>query len=374
MTKELQHRLVRIAIVAVIFLLFGVMFLPFFTPLLMAALFAFALDRVVQKYGIKKSSRRVPALLILGGIVLFVTLPLALIGYRLALLAGEVARFRDGNSTVFASLESFIQRVSAFVDKTMVMFDGKAPEFNHMDFLTAAGSWLLAQTAPLASRAPELVLDLFVFSAALYVLLTEAKFIRRSISRFQILKEEELSQIITVVQKTSYITLVVSAVVGGVQALIVALGGVIFGFPEFLLLFVLTFFCSLIPVIGAAPIGLLLGVLALAQGNTGSAIGLLVVSLVAGSVDNVLKPYLVSSASEESLNPVISLLAIIGAVLVYGLPGLLLGPILTELAMKIIPILFYEEEVESAAADSAKGTGELARAGGDAPPVGKGPL
>jgi predicted PurR-regulated permease PerM len=79
----------------------------------------------------------------------------------------------------------------------------------------------------------------------------------------------------------------------------------------------------------------------------GSGIGLLVVAVVAGSVDNIIKPLIVSSGSEESLNPVISLLAIIGAVIVYGIPGLLLGPILTELTLKIVPILFSEEEKES---------------------------
>ena len=359
MKQELQHRIVRIVIVAAIFLLFGVMFLPFFTPLLMAALFAFALDGVVSRYGFKPSSRRIPALAILAGILTFVTLPLALIGYRLALLAGEVPRLREGNNPLFQSFEAFSTRVMEFVNRVFLMVNGSVPDLSQLDVVSKAGTWLLGQTGGVASRFPELVLDLFVFSAMLYVLLTEARFIRASLSRFKLLKERELDEIIRVIQRSSYRTLVVSAVVGAVQASIIAVGGLVFGFPEFLLLFVITFFLSFIPVIGAAPIGLLLAVLALVQGNTGSAIGLAIVALVAGSVDNVLKPMLLASSSEESLNPVVSLLAIIGAILIYGFPGILLGPILTELALRIVPILFREEQLEEAQSAAGQEDGPL---------------
>jgi predicted PurR-regulated permease PerM len=147
-----------------------------------------------------------------------------------------------------------------------------------------------------------------------------------------------------VVQKSSYSTLVASAAIGALQASIVAFGGLIFGFKEFFLLFVVTFFTSFIPVIGAAPIAIILAVISLVQGEYLATVGLTVVALVAGSVDNIVKPLVFASASEESLNPIVSLLAIIGAVIVYGLPGLLLGPILTELTLKIIPILFEEQK------------------------------
>jgi predicted PurR-regulated permease PerM len=147
-----------------------------------------------------------------------------------------------------------------------------------------------------------------------------------------------------VVQQTSYITLVAHAIIGSVQSMIVAIGGLIFGYSEFLLLFVITFFTSLIPVIGASPVAIVLAVISLAQGEIKSAIGLAVVAIIAGSIDNILKPYIVSQSGDEELNPVIALIAIIGAVIVYGLPGLLLGPILTTLAFKIVPILFENDE------------------------------
>lgn len=354
MKAELKHRVVRIILTAIIFGLFAVMFVPFFTPLLMAALFGFALENLVTRYAPKRSRRSLPTLLILVSFFLLISLPIGIISYRVLGLARWVAETQFRESPVYHSLESLAASVSAFAERMMLLVGATPPEGGVMEFVPKAASWVLAYTGALAASAPEFLVSMFVFSAALYVFLTEARYIRATVSSFKILKETELDQIIRVVQRSSYTTLVVSAGIGAIQALIVALGGVFFGYKEFFLLFVITFFTSFIPVIGAAPVAILLALLSLVQGNYFSAIGLGVVALVAGSVDNILKPLAVASTSEESLNPVISLLAIIGAVIVYGLPGLLLGPILTELTLKIVPILFSEEDAESAETSGAK--------------------
>lgn len=346
MKAELKHRVVRIVLTAIIFSLFGAMFVPFFTPLLMAALFGFALEGVVSKYAVKRSRRRMPTLLILLCFFLVIAVPLGIVGARLVSIARELAETKLEDTGIYHSVEALYHQVSAVVDRVFLSLDMAPPE-GGTKLLQKAGAAVLAYTAAIASSMPELVINLFVFCAALYVFLTESKYIRATISSFRVLKENELNEIIRVVQRSSYRTLVASAAIGSVQAMIVALGAVIFGVKEFFLIFMITFFTSFIPVIGAAPVAVLLAILSFIQGGVGAGIGLIVVAIVAGSVDNIIKPLIVSSSSEESLNPVISLLAIIGAVIVYGIPGLLLGPILTELTLKIVPILFSEEERET---------------------------
>jgi predicted PurR-regulated permease PerM len=338
---------VRIVLTAVIFGLFGAMFVPFFTPLLMAALFGFALEGVVSKYAPRRSARRVPTALILLFFFLLIAIPLGVVGYHLVSIVRDLAQMRIEDTAVYHSVEQLLASFSELSDRLFFALDMNPPEGGLTELLPKAGAWVLAYTAAIASRTPELVIHLFVFCAALYVFLTESRYIRATVSSFGVLKESELDEIIRVVQRSSYRTLVVSAALGSVQALVVAVGGLIFGFKEFFLIFMITFFTSFIPVIGAGPIAVLLAILSFIQGNVFSGVGLIIVAAVAGSVDNFIKPLVVASGGEESLNPVISLLAIIGAVLVYGIPGLLLGPILTELTLKIVPILFSEEEKES---------------------------
>lgn len=345
MKSPVVQRFVRIAIAILVFVLFATIFIPFFKAILMAALFAFALDRLVSRFAVKRSARFMPTFLVLVAFFLIIASPIALVAFRLTSSVRGLTQSGFANSAAYKSLHELAgkaESISHFVIRILKL----PPESiaGPQDFIANAGTWLLTGLGTLAATAPELVMDLFIFSIALYFFLTEAKSIRKTVSSLKILTERELDQIILVIQRSSYFTLVVSAAVGAVQALIVALGGVFFGYYEFLLLFAITFFTSFIPVIGAAPVAILLALFSLIQGEVGAAMGLGVVALVAGSIDNLLKPYLVSSGSEESLNPVVSLLAIIGAVIVYGLPGLLLGPVLMELAIKIIPILFGDEE------------------------------
>lgn len=339
------HKLIRIGIVCLIFSLFGAMFVPFLSPILMAALFGFALEPIVAKYELKKSTRRAPAALIILAFYVLIASPIALLGYRLTTTVIGLSKDGFTQAPLFQALKAVLTKSNVILERSLSGMHISAEEFSSpATFLAKAGSWMMEQLVDMAGRTPEIALDLFIFSAALYVFLTETSWIKRSISELKILSENELKTIIQIVQKNSYTTLIASASIGAIQALTVALGALIFGYSEFLLLFVITFFASFIPVIGAAPVALLLAVLSIIQGQWFEFGGLLVVSIIGGSVDNLLKPYIVSASSEESLNPVISLLAIIGAVMVYGLPGILLGPLLMELALKIIPILFPTEE------------------------------
>jgi predicted PurR-regulated permease PerM len=341
---EANRRIVRIVLTGVIFFLFGLMFVPFLTPLLMAALFAFALDGIVSRWGLKGSKRKAPTAVILTGFFFLVSFPVTLVAFRIFALAKELSETRMESTSFYQSLEKIVFSVSVKIESIFHSLNATPPEGGLMQYLPKAGSWVLSYVGNLASSAPELVIQLFVFSAALYFFLTESRFIRATVSSFKILSEQEVNSILRVVKRSSYTALVVTAGIGAIQAMIVAFGGLIFGYKEFFLIFVITFFTSFIPVIGAAPIAFLLSAISFIQGDIFSGVGLLIVALVAGSVDNIIKPLIVASSSEESLNPVISLLAIIGAVIVYGLPGILLGPILTELTLKIVPILFSEEE------------------------------
>jgi predicted PurR-regulated permease PerM len=84
---------------------------------------------------------------------------------------------------------------------------------------------------------------------------------------------------------------------------------------------------------------LALGLYKVVLGDFAQAIGFVVVALVAGTTDNLLRPILLSS-NEQDLNPVIALLAIIGALLVFGMPGLFIGPVVAGVALKIVPAMF----------------------------------
>jgi predicted PurR-regulated permease PerM len=348
--NQILQKIIRIGLIAAIFTLFGVVFTPFLTPLLMAAIFAFALERLVSRFSWRANTRHVPTIFILFGFFFVVASPIALVVYKVVVTAQQIRDQGLTNTQLYQSLEQLLVRVDTFGRSFLERMNiSTADLVSPAELVGKGGTLAVGWVANLASRTPELILDLFIFSLALYFFLTESKWIRKTVASFRVFTEREITQIVQVVQRSSYTTLVVTATVGAIQALIVTVGGLIFGFSEFLLIFVLTLVASFIPVIGAAPMALLLAVLALVQGYIPGAIGMTVVALVAGSMDNILKPYLMSATSEDSPSALVSLFVILGAVMTYGLPGLLLGPILLELALRIVPILYPAEPEETSA-------------------------
>jgi predicted PurR-regulated permease PerM len=74
-----------------------------------------------------------------------------------------------------------------------------------------------------------------------------------------------------------------------------------------------------------------LAVVSFATGSTSHGIILLVTSLIAGTSDNILRAWLFSKAANT--NPVVSLLALLGGISLFGFPGLFLAPIVEQLVM-----------------------------------------
>lgn len=340
-----QDRLIRIFIASIVMLLFGVMFWPFITPLLLAAVFAFAFEKIVTRYTVKYKSRILVTSVLLALLCLFVLVPLVLVVIKTISTVKESSAEGLQNSQIYQMVEQFLTGISTKINSIAHGFDVDTTQLPQLGDILSRGSQTAAVYATdLIAIIPDKTLSLLVFLAGLYYFLVESATIKKAFVNLQLLKRTELNQIIEIVKKSSYITIVASAFVGALQATIVATFGYFCGYKEFMILFVLTFLFSLIPVIGAAPIALLLAVFSFMQGQSGSGVALVIGSIIAGSIDNVVKPMIVSSSSED-LHPVLSLLAIIGAIIVYGAPGILLGPILTQLALKIVPILFPPSEI-----------------------------
>jgi len=340
-----QDRLIRILVSSIIMLLFAVMFWPFLTPLLLAALFAFAFEKLVTKYTAKYKSRVLVTSVLLALLCLFVVVPIGIVVVKTITTIKEASAAGLQNSQLYQVLEQFVTSISTKINTIAHGFDMDSSQLPQLGDIFSRGSQTVASFATdFIAAIPDKTLSLLVFLGSLYYFLVESATIKRTFVNLRILKKTELNQMIEIVKKSSYITIIASALIGALQASIVAVFAYFCGYKEFMILFVLTFLFSLIPVVGAAPVAVLLSLLSFLQGQNGAGIAMIVGSIIAGSIDNIVKPIIVSSSSED-LHPVLSLLALVGAIIVYGAPGILLGPILTQLALKVVPILFPHDDL-----------------------------
>ncbi|MBX2994409.1 MAG: AI-2E family transporter [Bdellovibrionaceae bacterium] len=121
--------------------------------------------------------------------------------------------------------------------------------------------------------------------------------------------------------------------IGCVQAVLVVIGGSIAGVGYLGWIFVITLLMSFLPVAGAGSVPFLIAASQALEGDMRAAGIMIVTFLIVSTIDNVLRAYLFSRLS--NVNAFLSLLAAIGAVILFGLPGLLMAPVIEQVAIKI---------------------------------------
>lgn len=337
--KETYQRYLRLILLVFLAFLFILIFIPFTTPILLAAFVAFGCEPIINKVRHKSKGRRFFSIGLILALLVVLIVPLVLFTLRIASAIKSLSANSMQNS-------QFFQAIFTLWEKIQNYFSGTVNSLGLDSTIIPAKEELFAKVSPIIldrgaqflTALPDLGLSLFVFCCMVFVFIMSAANLKNYFRQIEVLPTGEIDDITKTIQKSCYIILVSTILIGALQAFIVAVGSTIFGFHEFFLIFAVTFFLSFIPVIGAAPVAILLALISFLLGNAGHGIGLIVIGVVAGSIDNIVKPFILSSGDDD-LHPVLSLLGIIGAVIIFGLPGLLLGPLILQVSTTLVPKL-----------------------------------
>lgn len=315
---------------------------PFLGPLVLAGIFALGLNDFIGSLSRKtKLSRPVcVTLALLAGLAIF-WIPITLAIYRIVVhISQPQAIEKDRIVSQIHNLKDFVieflQKVSNWTGT-----DVAGPARGMLEnILQKTGEIIFNYSSQFLGQLPAILLGSFVFTIVLLVLLLKASQVREVVIKYSPFPTDTTDRLVHVFRASCSVTLFSTLVIGLIQACIIGLGSLIFGEGDFWLVLTVTFFVSFIPVIGAAPVGFLLAVLAFIGGRTGSGIGLTIVAIIAGSIDNVLKPFMVGK--ENNINPVIGFTCVVGAIIMMGLPGLLIGPVIMNLFVGVSPILLKD--------------------------------
>ncbi len=352
MSAEKKHKIIRTIFISVVFALFGFMFWPFFTAILLAALFAFALNDLVSKLTVRKINRKLASIILLISILLFIATPIIFLTVTTVSTIKEYVAIGIQNTSFYQLTLKLVDQLSQFVVNSGSKFNiDVASMTKPAELLNEYSGELGGFATKLIAKIPQFALSLFVFFLALYYFLNESRQVRSLIVKFDLVSEAEMNKIISIIKSSSFRTLIASIIIATVQALVIAVFGYFSGFPDFFLVFIVAFIFALIPVVGSSPVSIFLALISFIQGNNSAGIAMIVAFMLASSLDNLIKPLILNSANDD-IHPIILLLALIGGILVYGAPGILLGPVLTQLAFNILTILSFDEKSGDITADS----------------------
>lgn len=335
----IKRKYVHFAILTVVYGLFAVLFWPFNQAIILAVLFAFALNpllnRLKRKY--KLSDFKSISILVFC-LVAILILPLSYVFIRGANMLGKVNAEKITELPIIEKFQYLAHTVSEKLNSIAGAVGVDLSQIDVQSMTGNAGKSVLAVGTMIIANIPAFIFQFLVFIAMLYYLLMNQKRLKKSIMDQDFLSDRQVQKLIALMEDVCNTVLISTILIACLQAAIIALASFLVGYSDFLIIFMIGFFLAFVPVIGASPLTIILVAYSFLNGNYGAAVVLLIAGTIAGTVDNLIKSYIFSS-KKDSVSPLISLLAIIGALSLFGILGLFLGPIVPELAVQIGQIL-----------------------------------
>ena len=349
LTTQTLGKIFRIVLVAVIYGVFALLFWPFAQAILFAVLFAFALNPVLQKLKTRQNkitNEKWLVLTLVNSIVLLFFIPLLMVVISTVGTIKNVRITGLHNMPFFQSMETTLGRVTSYLQEFSVQYGFDLTE--QLDIKSKAviiGEKLFSFLTTIVTQLPWFLFQFLVFCIMLYFLLLNRDYFKTWLLDLKILSQHQVQKLSGLFEGTCYLVLVSSVLVSVVQALIISIACLFAGYTDFLVIFMLSFFMSFVPVVGSAPLSISLIAYSFFQGHAGAGVILLIAASIAAVSDNIIRT-LILSQKEDSTHPIVSLLSLIGAMTMFGFLGLFLGPIVTELAFKISKIIWNSKNEE----------------------------
>lgn len=191
-------------------------------------------------------------------------------------------------------------------------------------------TWLVKTSLQLGGGLAEVGLSLFILFFLYRDGVVAADKLRLAIER---LGEQQARAILEVAGNT--VRGVVYGILGTAlaQGVVAGIGFLIAGVPRAAFLALLTFFLSVVPM-GPPLVWVPAAIWLFQQGSIGWGIFMVIWGLLVSSVDNVLKPLIISRGSD--LPFVLILFGIVGGALAFGFIGVFLGPTLMAIGFRVL--------------------------------------
>jgi predicted PurR-regulated permease PerM len=330
--------------------------LPFLTPLIVAAAFAvilFPVYRIIKSnLKIEKPRSNIAAFITVVLFMVVVIVPVFLIAGKIyseiqtlyAILTDE-----SGRSQVINNLNTISQSLShrLFDLFPAYTFDS----LNITEYFKSALEWIFSNLDRVFSGLAKVAGYAFVFMLALFYFLRDGRIILKNFISWSPLLDTHDKYITDTLKKAIKSVFAGTVVVSLIQGLLTGVGFALFGIPAPAVWGSIAAVAAFIPGIGTSLV-LIPGVIYLgAFHGYGPAIGLLIWGIIAvGLVDNILGPYLINRGIQ--VHQFLILISVLGGLVVFGVVGFLLGPLILALLFALLEI--YRHSFSGSASAESK--------------------
>lgn len=207
--------------------------------------------------------------------------------------------------------------------------------------VTSGARGVLGNVFSVVGGLPELFIGITVMFFVVYYLLKDGDRTVGWLRTVLPLDPEIREELFDEINLLLYNSLVGTAAVAGVQAVLLGIAFVLVGIQNVVFWTVVTFIAALLPLVGASIIWLPAGLYFLVIGQPVAAVALFVFgAVVISTVDNILRPMVMRRGAQ--LSPVLTILGIFGGIALFGFVGLFVGPIVLGVTKLLVEMVVQE--------------------------------
>ncbi len=306
-------------------------FAPFFIPLAWAAVLAIFVFPSHEKLSVRFGATR-------ASLISTIVVTLVIIGPGLAVLTAFVQESRA--ALVGLDREALAGRL-ALLEQAWERIRGLIPGAQAIDLeslidatISRTGGALATLVGGVLADLAVVLFQLFVTLLALFFLLRDAEEIMRYIRRALPFEELRRERMIRQTRDLVYVSIAAGLLIATLQGLA---GGMVFavlGLAAPVFWGVIMGFLALLPLVGTWVVWLPASIWLMATGQVGKGILLLALgAVIVASIDNLLRPAM--RADRARMNGLVMFISLLGGVGVFGLVGLVLGPVITAVASSL---------------------------------------
>jgi predicted PurR-regulated permease PerM len=343
---------------AIFFYLFYRIIIPFLSPIIWAAVFAVLFNPLYNRLLKRIHSKGLTSVLMCAIIVVLIIGPLT---YLLIALVNEattaVAKVNEmSKSGELSNLLSFnIPFLDTLREKLSRYYDISKINLNQLvrDAIDSVSKVLITQTSWVITNATKSVFYFFLMIFTMFYFFRDGEKIVHRLRRLMPLSPNQISVTFKQLRDIILATMYGGVVVALIQGMI---GGVLFfalGIPSPVFWGAVMAFLSIIPFIGAFIVYIPAGIiLALTGSYIKGLIVILVGTFVISQIDNVLRPFLISG--KAALHPLLLFFTIMGGIAMFGLLGIVVGPIIAAIFLTLLKVFEFKLHPEAEPSLSAE--------------------
>ena len=283
-------------------------------------------------------NRRLVTILLIVFSILVIILPFL----GLSLLLADRIQFYSQNPEPILKLVDRVEKLTNFKI---------TDEKNIRSMIQQSASFASRQFPSVLGGALDFLLIMGLLFVTMYFMFMDEEAFMKGLRKYLPFKTDTLNNLGQELKNMVNANVLGQALVSFVQAMITGITLWIFGVPDPAFWGMVTFFFAFIPVLGSPIVWVPAGIIQISSGNTGQGVGILIVgAVVIVNIDNLLRIWLAKRMGD--VHPLITLVGIVLGVPIFGILGLVIGPLL--LSYFVVLMKVFERENRSLRTEAAR--------------------